>query len=81
MPIYAMRRSFSSGKLAKRVIVYLEANNKAKAFEGFGAGRFWSGFHENTGFAAVEVDEVPAGNRVLSANELIEEDKRRGNEF
>jgi len=71
MAIYAMKKSFNNGRLAKKVIVYIEADSEKKAYEGFGAGRFWSGYSENTGFAAVKVDKVPAGAEVLSADELI----------
>lgn len=71
MTIFAMKACSESGEPKKKVIVYIEAKDDERAYEGFGAGRFWSKYPEDTGFFADPVEEVPKNKRVLSATEII----------
>ena len=56
----------------KRIIVYFEAKDEKEAYRAFGAGCYWSGYHENVGFAAEEVEEVPKNEQVVLAARVIE---------
>lgn len=68
--IFAMRRYHNNGRRAN-VVVYLEADSKEQAFSAFGAGRYWSGYSENNGFAAEEVAEIPKKAVLLNAAGVI----------
>lgn len=78
--MFAIKRTFKSGKVAKNAIVYFEAKDKEEALKAFGVGGFWSGFRENVGFVAEEVGASPKKATVYNASSLIEERKKEEEE-
>lgn len=71
MSIYTMKPCFKNGKVMKRVIVFFEAKNPEEAYQAFGAGEYWSGYHENICFDAQLVAEVPNKRTIVSASLVI----------
>lgn len=69
--IFAVKRVFSSGKVAKKAIVYFEAQNKDEAYRAFGYGKYYGGFRENTRFSA-DACNPPKKSKVINAAQLIE---------
>jgi len=78
MAIYAVFRSMRSGKLTKKPIVCFEAEDERRARRAFGVGRYWGGFSESTSFVTKQIDAVPKGCNLVSAQDVI--DRNSGDE-